>query len=137
MSLSKDQLDKTIEQLENVSYGVDPYGSTLTKAVYALRKTKLKEFNIENLRVMIGQSEGLKYLIPMALEKLHKNVHAEGDLYPGDLLSSVLSVPDTHWQENPDQFEDMKKLIAAKRSELENSRNFSQKKLMRSLEKFL
>lgn len=136
MSLTNDELNKSIEQLENVAYGDDPYGSSLTKAIYSLRKKKLKEFNIENLRVMIGQSEGLKYLVPIALEKLQKNIFAEGDMYPGDLLSNVFDVPDNHWRDNPDQLEKMKKLIAEKRTELENSKN-SSKKLMRSLQKFL
>ena len=49
---------------------------------------------------MIGQQIGLFFLIPLALEKLEENPVAEGHFYPGDLLQSVLSVPDEMWKKH-------------------------------------
>ncbi|GAB3333211.1 hypothetical protein GCM10027429_13520 [Marivirga atlantica] len=60
---------------------------------------------------MIGQNIGLKYLIPMALETLKENVLAEGDLYEGDLLKSVLTSDKDFWKNESDYFEDLEKVI--------------------------
>jgi hypothetical protein len=46
---------------------------------------------------MIGQSIGLRWLVPLALEMLKQNPLAEADLYPGDLLNSVLAVESDFW----------------------------------------
>lgn len=39
---------------------------------------------------MIGQSIGLKYLVPKALEHLQENPLAAGDFFEGDLLFALL-----------------------------------------------
>ena len=51
---------------------------------------------------MIGQNIGLAYLIPLALEKLRKRPLAEGDYYPGDLLTNVLRANPIFWRDHPD-----------------------------------
>ena len=134
---SDEVMNKTIEQLENRVYGPDTYGSTLTTTVHALRKKKIKEFNIENLRIMIGQHEALKYLVPLALERLKKDILAAGDYYGGDLLSSVLTVPDNYWKEYPDQLKMIKDLLAAKRPELGAPGEILPRKLVRLIDSYL
>lgn len=49
---------------------------------------------------MIGQQIGLKWLLPMAVEILEREPLAEGDLYAGDLLASVLRVDTDFWTEH-------------------------------------
>lgn len=51
---------------------------------------------------MIGQNIGLKYLIPLALDTLEKNILAEGNLHEGDLLESVLTSNPDYWKEEID-----------------------------------
>jgi hypothetical protein len=46
---------------------------------------------------MIGQNFGLKFLIPIALDKLKDNIIAEGDYYEGDLLKAVLTCEKVFW----------------------------------------
>jgi hypothetical protein len=62
----------------------------------------LKRLRLEDLRLLIGQGDGLPYLVPLALEHLEKHPFAEGDFYPGDLLASVLTVADPFWAGRPE-----------------------------------
>ena len=81
--------NKTLEQLEGKSWGEPTYSSHLVRTCTALGKKPLKDFTVEDLRIMIGQKFSLKFLLPLAIEALEDNVLAEGDYYPGDLFYSV------------------------------------------------
>jgi len=65
----------------------------------ALRRKPVTDFSKEDLRLAIGQRMGLKFLIPLAMRDLNQNPFSEGDLFPGDLLQSVLRVPLESWGE--------------------------------------
>ena len=94
----------TLEQLENDYWGPPPENdSYLITRCHQLRGKDLDFFAIEDLRILIGQNIGNKYLIPMAFDKLEINLLAEGDFYPGDLLQSVLFAEDSYWKENLEQ----------------------------------
>ena len=93
-------LNKTIEQLEKRYIKTQNSESFLISECYKLVKKPLKDFEIEDLRIMIGQSIGLKYLIPIAIKVLDHNILAEGDFYEGDLLKSVLTSENTFWKNN-------------------------------------
>lgn len=72
--------------------------SALVTTCLTLYTKPLKDFTVENLRVMIGQSIGLEFLIPLAVEVLRENPFVSGDYYPGDLLSVVMQVEPSFWQ---------------------------------------
>ncbi|MBL0764965.1 contact-dependent growth inhibition system immunity protein [Marivirga atlantica] len=97
--------------MEKDFWGEPTYDSHLVKTCHRLRQKPLQDFDNEDLRIMIGQNIGLKYLIPMALETLKENVLAEGDLYEGDLLKSVLTSDKDFWKNESDYFEDLEKVI--------------------------
>ena len=59
---------KTLENLENSNWGEPKFDSHLVITCHKLRKKQLKDFEIEDLRIMIGQNIGLKFLIPIAIE---------------------------------------------------------------------
>lgn len=102
---------KTLEALEK-DYWNDPgICSNLVLTCHKLRKIQLKEFDAENLRIMIGQQIGLKFLIPLALEKLGENIMAMGDFYEGDLLAAVLSVKADYWKANPALFIQLDEIV--------------------------
>jgi hypothetical protein len=96
----KDLREKTLEQLENEVWGEPNHPSKLVITIHELRKKRLKDFTIEDLRITIGQNFSLDYLVPVAIEKLQENILAEGDMYEGDLLNSVLTVNSKFWLEN-------------------------------------
>ncbi|MGH7613005.1 MAG: contact-dependent growth inhibition system immunity protein [Gemmatimonadales bacterium] len=71
------------------------------KAVRRLCEIPIRDYRIEDLRLMIGQGIGLRYLVPIALEVLEADPFAEGDYYPGDLLKMVSSVRREFWRDHP------------------------------------
>ena len=98
----KTDLDRTIEELEDERWSEPGFGSHLVSECHRLRKVQLRLFTIENLRIMLGQNIGSRYLVPIALERLEVEPFAEGDFYPGDLLCNVLSLPHGFWVDNPE-----------------------------------
>src|SRR5687767_13713337 len=61
----------------------------------------LSELTIEDLRLLIAQSIGLNYVIPIALQRIEENPLVSGDFYEGDLLEAVLSVEKEFWLKHP------------------------------------
>ena len=76
---------KTLDELEGVTWGPPSYGSHLVQSCHRLRTKPIGEYGTEDLRIMIGQNIGLPYLMPLAIETLEKNPWAAGHMYPGDL----------------------------------------------------
>src|SRR5260370_34592955 len=94
---------KSLQQLGWQDWGeATTYDSRVITECYRLRRWPLSKFEAEDLRIMIGQSLGLEYLVPMALEQLQEDPFAEGAYFPGDLLVSVLRAQAQFWQAHPD-----------------------------------
>jgi len=101
----------------------DPNPATrLVRRCEELLQIPLNQYSIEDLRIMIGQAFGLEYLIPLAIEELKKDLFAEGDFFPGDLLSNVLKIDPNFWKENRDLQGHINKLIVNRREEIERER---------------
>jgi len=94
-------LSKTLEQLEGEDWGDPEFDSYLVKTCHRLRKIALRDFANQDLRIMIGQSIGLRFLVPLAVDRLRKDVFLISEFYEGDLLINVLSVDSDFWKENP------------------------------------
>lgn len=103
--------EKSLENLEKDFWGEPNYGSHLVRTCHQLRKKPIKDFEIEDLRIMIGQNIGLKFLVPIAIEELKENILAEGNYYEGDLLKSVLTSEVNFWTERVDLLNELEKLI--------------------------
>ena len=79
----------------------------------------LKDFTVEDLRIMIGQQIALNRLVPLALDRLQRDPLVEGDYYPGDLLASVLRADAAVWEWSPDLTVEMRKLAESLRERTE------------------
>src|SRR5678815_2612089 len=88
---------RTLDELDPPAWGEPPFDSHLVRTCHALRRKPLREFSVEDLRIMIGQRIGLRWLMPLALKVLEADALAEGDLYPGDLLAAILKVGPEFW----------------------------------------
>lgn len=86
-----------------------------------MRGKKISEFEIEDLRIMIGQNIGLSVLVPIAIRKLTENIFAEGDYYEGDLLKSVLTSDKAFWNDHRELKKQMIGLFENNLQNLENS----------------
>src|SRR5678816_1778838 len=93
---------KSLSQLLGALTKDSADSSALATTCLALYEKPLKDFTVENLRVMIGQSIGLEFLIPLAIDLLQENPFVEGDYYPGDLLSAVVKGEPSFWQTHQD-----------------------------------
>lgn len=104
---------KSLMNLQKVSNPTDKenFPSRPVKRFVELLSIPLNEYTTEDLRLMIGQQFGLAYLIPLAIEHLENNLFAEGDFFPGDLLSNVLSIDPAFWKENRDLQQQVSDLI--------------------------
>lgn len=71
----------------------------------------LREYTNDDLRVMIGQGIGLDILVPFALDLLEENIFAEGELYPGDLLASLVEINSDYWNKHSDDKSLLKLII--------------------------
>ena len=116
-------LSKTLEQLETDYWEEPSFDSHLVKACHELRKKALKDFSIEDLRILIGQQFSLKYLIPLAINELEKNILAEGDLYAGDLLFAVLRVDHNYWNDHEIEWTKVYQLVNSKNELINTSIN--------------
>ena len=83
-------MHKTLEQLEKDIWGKPEFGSHLVTTCHALRRKPIGELGVEDLRILLGQDIGTRYLLPLAKAVLRDDPLAEGDLYPGDLVEAVL-----------------------------------------------
>ena len=104
MKFDKNWENKSLENLEKDVWNEPEYSSHLVTTCHKLRKKQLKDFDIEDLRIMIGQNIGLGFLIPFALKELKKNILVEGDFYEGDLLKSVLTSEVDYWKKEKDNW---------------------------------
>ena len=102
---------KTLEKLEKSEWLSSDYDSRLLRRVKELRKIPLNEYNIEDLRLMISENVGLEYLIPLAQEKLQKDILAKGVYYKGDLLLAVVNSRDAFWKCNPSYQNELVELV--------------------------
>ncbi|WP_216893656.1 contact-dependent growth inhibition system immunity protein [Nocardia alni] len=96
-------MNQSLEQVEGKAWPDPPPDATrLIKSVHSLRRKPISRLSVEDLRIMLGQREGLAVLAPRALDIVEENPLAEGDFYPGDLLVAVLNIPEDYWFENPE-----------------------------------
>ena len=112
--------NSTLEFLENDIWSDPEYDSHLVLICHALRRKPLKDFEVEDLRIMVGQNIGLEYLIPIAIKKLTDDILVEGDMYEGDLLTGVLKSQPTYWKSNKSNWGKVCSLFEINRTLLDN-----------------
>lgn len=93
-------LNKSLEELDCDVWNEPEINSTLALECCRLRKVPLSNLSPENLRILIGQKNGLIYLVPLALNILESNPLVSGNLYKGDLLANVAAIPQEFWAEH-------------------------------------
>lgn len=102
---------KSLQELEGQDWNEATFDSHLVITCHELRRKAIGSFEVEDLRIMIWQEMGLNYLIPLALEVLEDNIFAEGSVYSGDLLDSVLRVDKKFWRNNLTYRKDLESIL--------------------------
>jgi hypothetical protein len=109
--MSNQDMERTIEEIENDVWTEIEFPTNLIKKCFELRKTKLKNLDSEGLRILIEQGIGLVYILPLAIRNLNENILMEGGFYPGDLLQSVLNVDCKVWISNRQLFIEIQSIV--------------------------
>ncbi len=134
-------MNLTIEEIEAKYFDIPSKEdvSYLVWRVYTLRKKLICQFTVEDLRIMIGQNQCLKYLIPRAIEILDKDLFVSGDYYPGDLLFVVLKSDIQYWLNNPVERNSVERLVSRIKQKMEiiTLTNENKSKLIKATEEFL
>lgn len=103
---------KSLENLERNVWRLPQKDITpLVERVYKLRKIQIEKLKLSDIRFLIRQKIGLKYLIPIALDVLRDNIFIDTDFYNGDLLQSILLVEKDFWEDNNKLKDDLDKLL--------------------------
>jgi hypothetical protein len=119
MKLKNNWRYKSLETLENQSWGDSLNAPTnLVRRCIELTKIPIADFSLSDLRIMIGQQIGLPFLVPLALEKLQGDIFIEADFYEGDLLSNILNVDTSFWNDNENYWTQLNNLIRDKQQQL-------------------
>jgi hypothetical protein len=94
-----DESKRILDILDPPAWDPPPPDATpAIKRCHELRTKPLRDFTVEDLRVMIEQQVALDRLVGLALDRLRVDPLVEGDCYPGDLLASVLRVDPAFWE---------------------------------------
>jgi hypothetical protein len=96
--------------------------SFVVKNYYRLHNLPIKEYDLADLRFMIGQNEGLEYLVPIAINALTNDIFIETDLYPSDLLCSLLQINNepNYWKSHEKEKQELVSLYNEQKKGLGN-----------------
>lgn len=92
---------KTLQELDGQQREEPQFASHAAAECHRLRGVPLKDFTVEDLRLMIGQNESMDHLMPLALEKLRADPMVESVFFRGDFLVTVLRSDEPFWRANP------------------------------------
>jgi CDI immunity proteins len=109
--------NKSIEQLEN-DFWEPPreFPTELVKNVFLLRKKHLRDLDSNEIRILISQNIGLKYLVHRAIGILKNDMLHEAIYFPGDLLSALLNIESGYWQKNPTELNMLLSILKEEKS---------------------
>lgn len=103
---------KSIEELENDYWEDSDFGSYVVQISQRARKKPLSQLSKEEIRLLIGQKIGLRYLIPIALSILREDPLVEVSYFEGDLLLQLLHLSEEDWKHNEGDLESFQSLIS-------------------------
>ena len=102
----------TLDELDPPAWDpAEQRDSPMVKRCLALRATPLAEWDLDDLRLMVGQQIALPILMPRAIEILLVNPFVEAGNYRGDLLHMFLTVDGSYWHEYPDQWSEVDSIV--------------------------
>ena len=97
-----DESKRTLDTIDPPAWGPAlPDATCLVKRCHELRTKPLRDFTVEDLRIMIGQQVALGRMVALSLDRVQPDSPV-GDDFPGDLLASVLQVDAVFWERCPD-----------------------------------
>jgi len=118
-------MDKSIEELENNDWGEPQFGSYIVTTCHRARRKPLKLLSNEEIRCLLGQKTGLRFLLPIAVDILEEEPLIEVTYFSGDLLLALLRLDKADWKYNPNELEKFIRIIQDNKSQIERCKDIS------------
>jgi len=125
---------KSIEQLQCNSRSEAGSPSGVAARCHQFSRVPVKDLSTEQVRLLLSQDVGTIFLLDKTLQILETDILADGDFYPGDLLSAILNINKIYWKTKPDLAARLHVLLSQKRTMI---RNAGHKRLYREVEQFM
>jgi hypothetical protein len=93
--------DKTLEQLENDSWGAPRSGYSVEIRAHAVRKKPISKLSTSDLAFMIRQDLGVPHILERAISILENLPLTEDDEDEISLFEWLLKLPETFWRDHP------------------------------------
>jgi hypothetical protein len=91
---------RTLEELDDQNWGEpETAPAPMVARCLRLRRAPLHSLSQGDLRLLISQKIGLKYILPKAMKSISENALLEAEYYPGDLLCALLQIDTDYWSQ--------------------------------------
>ncbi len=133
--------NKSIAELEGYKWqGNIPNAdsSFLERRFYELHDRQIKDLTLKDIDLYIEQEYGLKYVVPIALDILDRDILTKVD-YEGALIFNILNINADYWSNNPDMKIRLVKIAEKNLTKLKNLDTTEEikKDILKALEKFI
>lgn len=105
--------DDSIEALEHDIWEDSGFSSYVVQTSQTARKKPVSQLSNEEIRLLIGQKTGLKYLLPVAISILRENPLIEVTFFEGDLLLQLLRLSEADWAQNAEDLKQFQTILRA------------------------
>ncbi len=93
--------NKSIDQLQSSHSNSEASAGIPSRCLQCMR-IPVKDLSKEQVRLLLSHDIGTIFLLCKTIQILEEDILADGDFYPGDLLSALLNVDDIYWRNNPE-----------------------------------
>lgn len=126
--------NKSIGQLQSGDRNNAGSFSGIPTRCQPLMQVAVKDLSKEQIRFLLSQDIGTIFLLDKTLQILEGDILADGDFYPGDLLSALVNIDRSYWQSKPELAVRLHLLLTEKCSLIQKA---GHKKLFRDVEQFI
>ena len=98
--IGRAKMHLSLNQIAGANLASSEFGSGLVKRVTEACHVPIGGLTAAQIGLLIRQDIERSLLVPMAIEILEDNPLIETEFYPGDLLRTLLELPQEYWSEN-------------------------------------
>ncbi|MDF1502897.1 contact-dependent growth inhibition system immunity protein [Roseisolibacter sp. H3M3-2] len=111
-------LHASVAELEGLDVPSGAYGMGSLAWLSRALVSPLGQLGPADLRLLLGHGRGLRWLLPVALERLEREPFAGGDHGPGELLTAALAVDPAAWAADPSWLPRLAAVVATARAQV-------------------
>jgi hypothetical protein len=94
-------LQKSLQEIENSDWGDPSKAFSVEQRARELRRAPVCRLDADDLGFLLRQNVGMPTIAPLALESLEQNPFPESEMYPAQLLLSLMSSDVNYWHDIP------------------------------------